>query len=212
MVAIIALFVISLLLAYLIGSLPFAYLYGMIFKEIDIRQHGSGNVGATNVLRVFGTLPGIIVLLLDMLKGFIPVFVVLYHVDTDAQWFPVVIGITAILGHTFSCFLEFKGGKGVATSAGVLFALVPYEFLAAFFIFIMIVALSRYVSLGSMLACISLVLMLSFEYYLAVEKESFNFYIYGFVVLLTLFIIYKHKSNIIRLIKGTENKIKFFNA
>jgi len=196
---------ISLILTYLIGSVPFAYIYGKIFRKIDIREHGSGNVGATNVLRVFGTKAGIIVLLLDIIKGYLPVLIIclLYPLT---QWQPVLIGIFAILGHTFTIFLKFRGGRGVATSAGVFLALSPYTITAAILIFILVVVITKYVSLGSMFAAIFLVITHTIFFLLC---ESSNSYIFYFTLLISFFIIYKHKPNIKRLIKGTENKIKF---
>ena len=196
---------ISLVLTYIIGSIPFAYIYGKIFRKIDIREHGSGNVGATNVLRILGTKAGIIVLLLDILKGFIPVFIITI-IYPQTQWQPVLIGIFAILGHTFTIFLKFRGGRGVATSAGVFLALSPYTITAAILIFILVVVITKYVSLGSMFAAIFLVITHTIFFLLC---ESSNPYIFYFTLLLSFFIIYKHKPNIKRLINGTENKIKF---
>jgi len=187
-------------ITYLIGSIPFAYLYGKIFKGIDIREHGSKNVGATNTLRVFGVTAGIFVLILDICKGFFPVWFItktIYGVNTE--WLPVAIGVCAILGHTFTIFLKFKGGKGVATSAGVMLALCLVPCLWAILLFAIVVAITRYVSLGSMLAVIALVVMT------ILSKQ--NIYIICFVSVLAVFIIYKHKANIGRLIAGNENKI-----
>ena len=196
---------ISLILTYLIGSVPFAYIYGKIFRKIDIREHGSGNVGATNVLRVFGTKAGIIVLLLDIIKGYLPVLIIclLYPLT---QWQPVLIGIFAILGHTFTIFLNFKGGRGVATSAGVFLALSPLSISVAILIFILVVSITKYVSLGSMIAAVFLLITHTVFFVLC---ESANPYVFYFTVILCLFIIYKHKPNIIRLVKGSENKINF---
>lgn len=198
---------INLVLTYLIGSIPFAYLYGKIFKKIDIREHGSGNVGATNVLRVLGTKAGIIVLLFDILKGFLPVLIISYYVSWASHilWLPVLTGVFAILGHSFTIFLSFKGGKGVATSAGVFLALSPYSFLGALLLFIVVVYLSKYVSLGSMVAAVFLVV----THLLSYNKITGNPYVLAFTLLLAFFIIIKHKSNIKRLISGTENKISF---
>ena len=196
---------ISLVLTYFIGSIPFAYIYGKIFKKIDIREHGSGNVGATNVLRVFGTKAGIIVLLLDIIKGYIPVLIITW-LYPQALWQPVLVGIFAILGHTFTIFLKFKGGRGVATSAGVFLALSPFSILAAILIFVLVVAITKYVSLGSMIAAVFLMITHTIFFILC---ESSNPYIFYFTLILCLFIIYKHKPNIMRLIKGTENKINF---
>ncbi len=196
---------ISILVSYLIGSIPFAYIYGKVFKGIDIRNFGSGNIGATNVLRILGTKAGITVMLLDMIKGFIPVFLVLevFQWNLQFSWLPVVIGISAIIGHTFTIFLLFKGGKGVATAAGVFLALSPLVFLVALCLFILIVAFTKYVSLGSIFASLFLLVTHLISY------DPNNPFVLYFTVIVTFFIILKHKSNISRLIKGTENKISF---
>ncbi|MDD4156694.1 MAG: glycerol-3-phosphate 1-O-acyltransferase PlsY [Candidatus Cloacimonetes bacterium] len=198
---------ISLIITYLIGSIPFAYIYGKLFRNIDIRNFGSGNIGATNVLRILGKKAGIIVLILDMLKGFLPVFIVkeILQWNMEYAWLPVLIGIFAILGHTFTIFLLFKGGKGVATAAGVFLALTPIVLLIAFSFFIAVVALTKYVSLGSIFAALFVVTTNIFSY------SSNDPYVFYFSLIVAFFIIFKHKSNIIRLLKGTENKINFNN-
>lgn len=198
---------ISLIITYLIGSIPFAYIYGKLFRNIDIRNFGSGNIGATNVLRILGKKAGIIVLILDMFKGFLPVFIVkeILQWNMEYAWLPVLIGIFAILGHTFTIFLLFKGGKGVATAAGVFLALTPIVLLIAFSFFIAVVALTKYVSLGSIFAALFVVTTNIFSY------SSNDPYVFYFSLIVAFFIIFKHKSNIIRLLKGTENKINFNN-
>ena len=195
--------IISVVLAYLVGSIPFGYIYGKVFKKIDIRKYGSGNLGATNVLRVLGVLPGVIVLLLDVLKGFLPVLVIMILTDSNTH-VAILVGLFAVFGHTFTVFLRFKGGKGVATAAGVCFALMPYSLLGALATFLIVVVITRYVSLGSITAVISLLASEIMSY--NIEK---NIYKLCFVIFIVIFIIYKHKANIIRLIKGTENKISF---
>jgi len=184
------------LATYIIGSIPFAYIYGRVFKGIDIREHGSKNVGATNTLRVFGVKAGVLVLALDILKGFLPVFLFARY---EVAWLPVLIGVCAILGHTFTIFLRFKGGKGVATSAGVMLALALWPTLAAIGLFAVVVAITRYVSLGSMTAVLALLILCCIYY-------RDNLYILGFVAVLTLFIFYTHRPNIKRLLSGTENR------
>ena len=198
---------ISLIFAYLMGSIPFAYLYGRLFKKRDIRELGSGNIGATNVMRIFGTKAGVTVLIMDVLKGYIPVFLVLLLMDSNKyeginalDWLPVLVGIFCILGHSFTCFLKFRGGKGVATSAGVFMALSPLSFLAAITLFLIIVVITKYVSLGSMIAA-AFIVVCNFVFF------DFDYYIKGFTLLIGLFLIFKHKSNIKRLLSGTENKI-----
>ena len=210
---------ICLLISYLSGSIPFAFIYGKVIKGIDIRQHGSGNIGATNVLRVFGTIPGIIVLLLDILKGFLPVYLfkLLIILPSEYSYVPIAMGLCAILGHTFTVFLSFKGGKGVATAAGVCLALMPLFLLGALLIFIITVSFTRYVSAGSILASLCLLLMEIMSFWgsntTIYEYETYSsgsdIYRLIFVCILVFFIVYKHKSNIYRLLNGTENKITF---
>ena len=202
----------AIVVTYLIGSIPFGYIYGKLFKKIDIREHGSGNIGATNILRTFGTKAGLIVLSLDILKGVIPVVLarmLLPEICELYQWLPVAIAISAILGHTFTVFLSFKGGKGVATAAGVMLALVPTHFLIAILIFVAIVAITRYVSLGSMMASLFLVTRAILYFALSFENITEETYVYAFMLLLGIFVVSTHKSNIQRLIKGNENKLSF---
>ena len=205
------------------GSIPFAFFYGKIFKKIDIRKHGSGNIGATNVLRVFGTKAGVIVLLLDVLKGFIPVFMVQmllssFRISVGDEFIrpaispsemgatiqaalPVLVGVFAILGHSFTIFLSFKGGKGVATSAGVFLALCPLTSLGALLFFALLVMITKYVSFGSIWAMVFIVIANLFW------EE--NPYVKAFTIVVAIFIILKHIPNIKRLFNGTENKISF---
>lgn len=203
-------FGILLVISYLLGGIPTSYIFGKIFKKIDIRNFGSGNVGATNALRVLGVKMGVTTLILDIGKGFIAVYfskLIMQEKGIEQiELFLIFIGMTAILGHIFSIYLGFKGGKGVATSAGVFLALIPIPFLIAFLIFFVIVAISKYVSLGSILAAITLVvgeLIINFQ-----NGFSQKGYLI-FTIIIALFIIIKHKSNIKRLIAGNENKISF---
>jgi glycerol-3-phosphate acyltransferase PlsY len=187
--------------------MPFAFLYGKIFKNIDIREHGSGNVGATNVLRTLGTKAGVIVLLLDIFKGYLPVYIAIYHTPflIEYPFAHVLIAICAILGHTFTVFLSFRGGKGVATTAGVILAIDPILCMCATFLFAVIVFLTKYVSVGSMLAAVFLVI----TKLMYIDPCPSYIYEVIFFISISIFIIYKHKSNISRLIKGNENKISF---
>ena len=166
--------------AYLLGAIPFGYLMGKFLRGIDIRQHGSGNPGATNVFRVLGAGPGAVTLLLDALKGLLPVAVALRMGSSEAT--AVAVGMSAIAGHMFTIFLRFRGGKGVATSAGVFAALLPGP---------------------AGLALAAVVLPLSARLAGVTPLR--------FVCALTIgaFIIYKHLPNIRRLLDGTENKIRF---
>lgn len=197
--------VIAVVIAYLLGSIPFSYIIGKL-KGIDIREHGSGNVGATNALRVLGTKTGIITLILDMGKGFLAVELCRILIPGAESGILVIVAITAILGHIFTIFLGFKGGKGVATSAGVFIDLMPLPCLLALLLFIIIVAITRYVSLGSILAAFFL-----FSYVL-IDNILNSFARWEYLVVITLvagFIIIRHKGNIERLIKGNENRISF---
>ena len=193
-----------ILVAYILGSIPTSYILGKKIKGIDIRNFGSGNVGATNALRVLGTKFGILALILDMAKGAIPVFIGKYFGFSDI-WL-IAIALTAILGHIFTIFLKFKGGKGVATSAGVFIALTPAPIAIALLVFIIIVWITKYVSLGSILAAITL---FTVELIVNVRNGFQEKEILALITVVALFIIIKHKSNIQRLIAGNENKINF---
>lgn len=205
--------------AYLLGSIPFGYLAAKA-RGIDIRSVGSGNIGATNAMRVLGKPTGIFVLLMDALKGyaacaFLPslvfnwlaphyldpgLYVPFQREPADFQtWFYVVAGICAVLGHNYTCWLRFKGGKGIATSAGVYIALAPWPLLIALVVFILAVAITRYISVGSISAAVALSV--------AVWAMPPHNLLLGIVTTaLGALAIYKHKSNIQRLMAGTENR------
>jgi glycerol-3-phosphate acyltransferase PlsY len=182
--------------SYLLGSIPFGFLVGLI-RGVDIRKVGSGNIGATNVLRALGKGPALIVLITDTLKGFLPVLVAKHLGFSD--YIVVLAGLLAILGHSFPVWLKFKGGRGVATGLGVLIGLAPIVALIAFLVWIIIVGITRYVSVASTLAAISVpILLISFHQSVA--------YI-SFAVLLALLIILRHIPNYKRLYNKTEPKI-----
>jgi len=198
-------FIISIVAAYLLGSIPFSYIFGKL-QGIDIRQHGSGNVGATNALRVLGTKIGVITLLLDMGKGFVAVQLARVLMPGVFEGYYVIIALVAITGHIFTLFLRFKGGKGVATSAGVFINLLPLPCLLTLLVFVIVVAFSKYVSLGSITAALFLFI------YVLIENIINNFgewYYLGVVTLVAGFIIIRHKANISRLLSGKENKLSF---
>jgi len=192
--------------AYLLGSIPTAYLAGRILQGIDIRQHGSKNVGATNALRVLGRGAGISVLLIDILKG--AAAVLLGLALGFSEEIRVLAGIFAICGHNWTVFLNFKGGKGVATSAGVFLALIPLSLLTALIVFIISVAITRYISVGSILGAVVLGLTAALQYALDFGNPP---------QLLTLllawlafaFVIWRHRPNIQRLLRGKENRFSF---
>jgi acyl phosphate:glycerol-3-phosphate acyltransferase len=202
---------VAFLVAYLIGSLPFGLLIGRYVAGVDIRQAGSGNIGATNVARVLGKRLGLIVLILDCLKGALPTALLpLLLSDSDSLrlHLAVVSGTAAILGHMFPCWLKFRGGKGVATALGVALALAPLSTAAAFVVFVLVVALTRIVSLGSVLAACS---------FCGVELWSLRPSPFGdvtwslaaFSTLVPLLIIFRHLANLARLMRGTEPKFQF---
>lgn len=190
---------ILIIAGYMFGSFPTGVIVGKKFKNIDIREHGSKNSGATNAYRVLGTKLGLVVLIIDILKGFIPLLIAENLGIKDNIL--IIIGITAIIGHTFSPFLKFKGGKGVATSLGVFLYLVPPVILTLILIFIAIVYFSKYISLASITVSF-LFPILTFLFY--IKEPKIPVIIAGIII--ATYIIYKHKSNIIRLKNGTENK------
>ena len=194
------LFLISIV--YFFGSIPFAYILPKIFGLVDIRNIGSGNVGATNVLRAGNKLLAIIVLAFDIIKGFAPLFILKnYYHNELSEIIILFIGSAAILGHIFPIWLKFKGGKGVATYIGFLFA-INYIFGIIFIItWLLIAFLKKYSSLASIT---SLVLLPLFVMLFSYEKQ-----IIYLLILINLIIISKHYSNIYRLIHKSETKIKF---
>lgn len=199
-----------ILLSYIAGSFPAGIVLGRMIKGIDVREHGSKNMGATNVFRVLGAKIAIPVLLLDMLKGAIPVILFsqinLGDISAiDLHWLKIIAAFTAILGHIFSFWVKFKGGKGVATAAGAFFGLMPLEVGMAILLFLFVVIITRYVSLGSILAVFFLACSLFIEYsYLKVNIPRSYMIL---ALMLLIMIIFTHRQNIVRLIKGTENKI-----
>lgn len=184
------------ILAYLLGSIPTAVWYAKYFHNVDIREHGSKNAGATNSLRVLGKKAGIIVLLIDAMKGLIPVLVSKYLEMPDTTAF--LIGLTSVFGHLFPIFSGFKGGKGVATSLGVIIAVSPFGAFISLIAFVVVVFLTGYVSLSSLVAALVFVV-----YFLIL---SHNLLMSAIAFALFMLLIYTHRANIKRLIDGTENK------
>ena len=184
-------------LAYLVGSIPSGLILGKLFWHTDLRKYGSHNIGATNAWRTLGKVPGIIVFLADSLKGQAGVLLGLSLVGTPLA--AVIGGLLAIIGHSFSIFLRFRGGKGVATSLGVLTMLMGNVTLIVFVLWFTIVYMTRYVSLGSVVAgVLTPILAALFAYPME--------YIV-FTVIAALLVIVRHRENIKRLMNGTENKI-----
>ncbi|MDB6057324.1 MAG: plsY [Verrucomicrobiales bacterium] len=194
----------------MIGSLPTGYLAGKA-KGIDVRKVGSGNIGATNVFRILGKGPGIVVLLVDFLKGLIapllvPVLLIKYFPDASKETLSLLSGIGAILGHNYTCWLKFKGGKGVATTGGVLFAWVPLVGLTALVVWLTFAVATKYISLASIAAAISL--PIAAWAWRASPTASVGYPVSVYVLAaLGALAIYKHKANIQRLMNGTENRI-----
>lgn len=192
------------LLAYFSGSIPSGVWIGKTFKGIDIRTVGSKNSGATNAYRNLGAVYGIMTLVIDALKGYLPLLVA--SKMGVSEKYIVVIGLIAILGHSFSCFLNFKGGKGVATSLGVFLFLAPKAIGIATLGFLIVVFFTRYVSLSSITAAIILPIMtMILPAKGGVDKLTLSI----LSVFIGVFVIYKHKTNITRLLNGTESKIVF---
>jgi len=192
-----------LAVAYLLGSIPFGYILVRIFRKEDIRATGSGNIGATNVARSGAKGLGILTLLFDLLKGVAAVLIAKYFAP-GTPGFPsdlaVAAGIAAVLGHVFPVWLGFKGGKGVATALGVFLAITPLAALCALGVFIVVFAITRYVSLASILAAV----MLPVFCLLWMPDRSPVFV--GGVIFLALLVIAKHHANIARLMQGKENR------
>lgn len=193
----IANFTLNIVIAYLLGSIPTGYWLGRM-KGVDIRKFGSGNIGMTNVLRVLGKPYAVLTFIVDVGKGAVAVTLVPYLLQTNEPWMKVLAGLAVVCGHNWTIFLKFKGGKGVATSAGVFLGLAWLPTLLVILIFTIIVGITRYVSLGSMIAAVCFpILMLLFHQHLLYIILS---------ILLAFFIIIRHRSNIKRLLAGTENK------
>jgi acyl phosphate:glycerol-3-phosphate acyltransferase len=200
-------YILTVLAAYLLGSIPTGFLVARA-RGVDIRAVGSGNIGATNVFRILGKAAGVFVLLADAAKGWVSVFVVARFVSewfypeagpTAHEGFLLCAGVAAILGHNYTCWLRFKGGKGIATSAGVLVALVPVPLLIVLGVWIVVFAFSRYVSLASIGAAV----VLPIAAWVFGESRTL-IVVTGALAALA---IYKHKANIQRLLNGTENRI-----
>lgn len=198
--------VLMLILSYLIGAIPNGYVIGKVFFKKDIREFGSGNTGATNSFRVLGKPAGFIVTFLDIFKGFITVFFPLWfsvHAQGPISTFfthGLIVGIFAIIGHVYPIYLKFKGGKAVATSAGVVLGVNPILLLILAVIFFGILYLTKYVSLSSIIAAISCVIG---------SLIIHDYILFGMSAFVSIILIFRHRSNIIRIFKGEEPKIKW---
>ena len=219
------------LIAFLLGSIPFGLLIARA-KGIDIRQHGSGNIGATNVLRVVGKKYGITCLVLDALKGLIPTLIAISLIRfagmknpmsvgallpyagefpiLTAQTMQVIAGLCAILGHNYSPWVGFKGGKGIATSAGVLIALMPAAIVILLLVWLIVFLTTRYVSLASIIAAavLPLVTLWGSWYHGKIADGTWNKPLFAFTVIIAVLAVWKHRGNIQRLRQGTENRFQ----
>ncbi|AGK53892.1 glycerol-3-phosphate 1-O-acyltransferase PlsY [Bacillus sp. 1NLA3E] len=189
--------ILIIVIAYLLGSIPSGLIVGKVFYGIDIREHGSGNLGGTNTFRTLGKKAGIAVTLADILKGTLAVFL--------AKWFgndlhPLIAGVVAVIGHMYPLFAGFRGGKAVATSAGILLGYTPLMFLILFLIFMLSLYVTKYVSLASMLAAVG-----SLTYAFIVGDNA----LIMVVAVLSAFVFYRHRANIKRIMNKTEPKIKW---
>lgn len=189
--------VIGVVISYMLGSISFSILIAKWFKGIDIRNHGSGNAGATNTLRVLGKGPGAAVFLLDIVKGIAAVMI--GYLLSDGEWTAVLCGLAAIVGHNWPIWFGFKGGKGIATTVGVLASLAFMPTLIAGIIAIAAIAVTRYVSLGSLLFALAAPVLI-----LVWQKP---YPLFWASLLICIFAFVRHRSNIVKLLQGNENKL-----
>ena len=196
--------------AYFIGSLPSGYIAGKL-NGIDIRQHGSGNIGATNVVRVLGKPWGYAVFFLDAFKGFAAVRLALalvarHLIAADySEFFAILAAAVCILGHSYPVWLAFKGGKGVATSAGSIFGIMPIAAITIFLVWVMIFLITRYVSLASIIAALTLPIAVAV---LVRLKMTHGMVLLYFSIAMTALVVWRHRSNMARLLKGTEPRFE----
>ncbi|MDD2404577.1 MAG: glycerol-3-phosphate 1-O-acyltransferase PlsY [Victivallaceae bacterium] len=206
----ILIYILIFLCSYLIGSIPWGFLIGRLYG-VDIRKVGSGNIGATNVTRSLGKLPGRICFFLDLLKGFLPVLAVSMmlrrqYFDDPDQFAQIIAAASAVLGHMFSVFMKFRGGKGISTIFGVLLGFSPWSFLAAGIVWVLVFLISRYVSMASIAACA--VLPVAATLFTMTEVYYHSIWVLAFLFLLSILAVIRHSANIRRLINGTENRFE----
>ena len=209
------------ILSYLIGSIPTSIIVARKARGIDIRHYGSGNAGGTNVIRVLGWKPGLFVIALDMAKGMVATMLVARLMEgpipfsnatpfDDFTVVQIIAGCSAILGHVWTVFAGFKGGKGIATAGGMLIGIAPIEVAVSFGVFAVVFLITHYVSLGSLSAAVGFPLTMFFrENVFMVDVPGYGTLIF-FSIGISLLIVYTHRTNIIRLLRGTENRIATF--
>lgn len=213
-------FIIIIALSYLLGSIPTSVWVGKLVKGVDIREHGSGNAGATNTFRILGWKAGAMVSLIDLAKGFtaayfisqlgyitgdVPVSIAMWETDIFMR---LIAGAAVVGGHMYPLYAGFKGGKGVITAAGMLYGIEPISITLAILVFLLILFISRYVSLGSIIACFSYPLFLLMLKYVFDHSVDGSLIVISAIVAAT--IIIKHHTNIRRLLNGNENRIRSF--
>lgn len=197
---------IVIILSYIIGSFPTAIIVGKISRGIDIRDYGSGNAGATNVFRELGWKLGLVTAIVDVFKGFAATYWIAKIGSNNIELIMIFAGVSAILGHTFTIFGGFRGGKGVATATGMLIALFPIAIPICLVIFLITLFTTGHVALGSMFASITLPITLSImKFAMNINIDPYLFY---FSLIIPIFIIFTHRSNIKKLIDGTEEPIE----
>ena len=199
--------IIIIILSYLAGSIPTSIICSKLFRGIDIREHGSGNAGATNAIRVLGWKVGVLVLIFDIGKGVLATLLI-SRIAIDVIPLPhdlvqIIAGLSAVLGHIWTIFAGFKGGKGVGTAAGMLFSLYPFAGLICLAIFAIVLATFRYVSLSSISAAISFpIIVVLFK-----DWRGYSDYLLYFAIFIAILIVVTHRSNIKRLINGEEGRV-----
>lgn len=205
-------YIVTIFIAYLLGSIPTGFLVAKA-RGVDIRSVGSGNIGATNVMRILGKPAGTLVLAVDALKGWVAVALLprlifrVFQISPELherEFFEIAAGFAVVLGHNYTCWLKFKGGKGIATSAGVLIGLVPQALLVIFCIWVVVFVLTRYVSLASICASFAL----PFSTWVLYRSITMT----AVTGIMATMAIYKHRANIRRLLSGTESRLKFREA
>ena len=204
-------FILTGLIGYLLGSIPTAVWVGKAWHGIDVREHGSKNAGATNTFRVLGKKPGIVVLTIDILKGILAVlspFLLTFlsegNTESSIDHLQIVAAIFAVLGHMFPVFAGFKGGKGVATSLGVLIGLQPFAALLCFSVFLIVFVSFKFVSFGAIMSAVT------YPFIVYSVDPNVLFHEMIFTVILSSAVVFTHRKNILRLIKGEESKMNLF--
>ena len=206
--------IVLILIAYVIGSTPTSIIVSKLVYKTDVREHGSGNAGATNIFRTFGWKPALFVTLVDVFKGWLPAYAIsIFHSDqilfaNNPDLLMIIAGFASVLGHTYTVFAGFKGGKGVGTAAGMLIALFPVALPICILVFILTLMTTGIVSLGSMLAATALPITLFIIGGFITPEAQISLTLRVFSLLIPIFIVFTHRSNITRMREGTENRFE----